>query len=164
MAVSVHLGGPLEIDAAVDVYRRSGQARHYGTPTPDWRLAEVRATLAEPQTWFFIALDDDTPIGMATAMPSRDNDGDGELVPGLCYLDLIFVVPERWGDGIGALLLDTVIADARGRGFTRIHLLTHDDNDRAQRLYTSRGFERTGWSRPSRMEGAAQVSEWVCAL
>ena len=117
--------------------------------------------LTSPATWFFVAEDDLLPVGTAAAMPSRQNEGAGDLVPGMCYLDLIFVVPERWGDHIGALLLDTIIADARGRGFARIHLLTHDDNEPAHVLYASRGFERTGWSRQASNPAAGTVSEWA---
>ena len=117
--------------------------------------------LASPDTWFFVADQGATAIGMAAAMPSRKDEGSGPLVPGLCYLDLIFVVPERWGDGVGALLLDTVISDARLRGFSRIHLLTHDDNVRAQALYQSRGFARTGWMRPASDPAQGTVSEWA---
>ena len=101
---------------------------------------------------------------MAVAMPSREDFGAGALLPGVCYLDLIFVVPERWGESVGSLLLDTVVSDARLRGFSRISLLTHDDNDRAQTLYRSRGFERTGWSRLSSDPRNGMVSEWARAL
>jgi ribosomal protein S18 acetylase RimI-like enzyme len=73
-------------------------------------------------------------------------------------------VPERWGEGIGALLIDRVLSEARLRGFSRISLLTHDDNDRAQTLYRSRGFERTGWSRMSTDPRNGIVSEWARGL
>ena len=111
-----------------------------------------------------MATDAGTAIGMAVAMPSRQDLGAGPLVPGVCHLDLIFVVPERWGESVGSLLLDTVINDARMRGFARISLLTHDDNGRAQTLYRSRGFERTGWSRLSSDPRNGMVSEWARTL
>ena len=160
MTVIARAGGPEDVEAAVSVYVRAGMARRGGAPAPDWRIDEVRGTLKSAHTWFFVVHEDSEAVGMAAAMQSLEEEGAGPPVPGLCYLDLIFVVPERWGSGIGALLLDTVIADARGRGFSRIHLLTHDDNERAHGLYASRGFERTGWARPSRMPGA-DVSEWA---
>jgi len=160
MTVSLRLGGPEDVDAAVEVYVRSGTARRGLGPNEE-RVAQVRGTLLAPATWFFIARDDALAVGMAAAMPSRDNEGAGDLVPGLCYLDLIFVVPERWGDGIGTLLLDTVVADARGRGFGRIHLLTHDDNEPAHTLYASRGLTKTGWSRAASDPSAGTVSEWA---
>jgi ribosomal protein S18 acetylase RimI-like enzyme len=164
VTIDVWLGGPEDVDAAVDVYVRGGTARRAGSVMSADRIEQVRSTLQAPMTWFFIAQEDGTAVGMAAAMPSRLHEGDGELVDGLCYLDLIFVVPERWGEGIGAMLLDTVIADARGRAFTRIHLLTHDDNERAQALYASRGFERTGWSRMSTDPANGRVSEWAIDL
>jgi ribosomal protein S18 acetylase RimI-like enzyme len=163
MTVTVRIGGPDDIDGAVDVYVRGGTARR-GTRMPDERISEVRATLSRQETWFFVADDKGVAIGMAAAMPSREDFGAGPVVPGQCYLDLIFVVPERWGEGVGSLLLDTVIADARLRGFAQLNLLTHDDNERAQRLYASRGFERTGRSRQSRDPKNGTVSEWSRAL
>jgi len=161
--IRVVVGGPAENDAAVDVYVRGGEARR-GEPPSQTRIEQVRATIARDDTWFFVADDAGTAIGMAVAMPSRQDLGAGPLVPGVCYLDLIFVVPERWGESVGSLLLDTVINDARMRGFARISLLTHDDNDRAQTLYRSRGFERTGWSRLSSVPRNGIVSEWARTL
>ena len=163
MAVVVSVGGPEEVDAAVEVYVRGGAARR-GEPPATARVEQVRATIERDDTWFFVAMDAGTAIGMAVAMPSREDFGAGPLVPGVCYLDLIFVVPERWGESVGSLLLDTVINDARLRGFARISLLTHDDNGRAQSLYRSRGFERTGWSRLSLDPRNGMVSEWACPL
>ena len=163
MAVVVSVGGPEEVDAAVEVYVRGGAARR-GEPPATTRVEQVRATIERDDTWFFVATDAGTAIGMAVAMPSREDFGGGPLVPGVCYLDLIFVVPERWGESVGSLLLDTVINDARLRGFARISLLTHDDNGRAQSLYRSRGFQRTGWSRLSSDPRNGMVSEWVRAL
>ena len=163
MSIRVVPGGPDEIEGAVSAYVRGGGGRRGIAPSQE-RIEEVRSTLADAANWFFVADDEGEPVGMAAAMPSREDFGDGPLVPGLCYLDLIFVVPERWGDGIGALLLDTVLADARGRGFSRIHLLTHDDNERAQTLYASRSFAKTGWTRMSRDAANGMVSEWAREL
>ena len=167
MNVSLRVGEPEDVDAAVGVYVRSGNARRSGLRAgaiPDDRIEEVRNTLNAPETWFFVAFDGDAPVGMAAAMPSHELEGAGPVIEGQCYLDLIFVVPEQWRRGIGALLLDTVIADARGRGFTRIHLLTHDTNVAAQALYASREFERTGFSRVSRDPRNGVVVEWARTL
>jgi GNAT superfamily N-acetyltransferase len=164
MPITVALGDPSEVDAAVSVFVRSGQARRKGRPIPPDRIAHVRASLSDPASWFFVADDGGSTVGMALAMPSRSDDGSGSLRAGLCYLDLIFVVPERWGEGIGSAILDAVLADARTRGYRKVHLWTHDDNDRAQVLYRSRGFAPTGRSRPSASEEGSQSSEWACEL
>ena len=154
------VGGPDDVEAAVDVYVRSGTARHRGERMLHARIEQVRDTIRRDESWLFAADDDGERLGMAVAMPSREDFGAGPLVPGLCYLDLIFVVPERWGEGIGALLLDSVSSDARLRGFSRIHLLSHDDNSRAQALYRSRGFALTGWSHAASDPTQGAVSEW----
>jgi GNAT superfamily N-acetyltransferase len=164
VSIVIRLIEPEDVDVAVDIFERCGSARHPQRPTPAERVAEVRATLLAEQTWTFVAADDERVVGFAAAMQSRADLGAGPALAGVCYLDLIFVEPERWGEGIGAMLLDTVIADARGRGFSRLTLLTHDDNVRAHALYASREFERTGWTRMSRDPANGMVSEWARTL
>ena len=158
----VRLGEPEDIEAAVDIFARSSAERRARRgPAAQAAVDETRATLRSADTWFFIAVDDGTPVGMAALMPSRENQGTGDPIPGVCHLGLLFVAPERWGEAIGAFLLDAVIADASGRGFDRLDLVTHDDNERAHRLYRSRGFERTGWSSASFDPANGMVSEWA---
>ena len=36
----------------------------------------------------------------------------GPVIPGGCFLNSLFIVPERWGEGLGGLMLDAVIAEA----------------------------------------------------
>jgi GNAT superfamily N-acetyltransferase len=151
------------VDGAVDVYVRGGAARR-GVPASSERIEQVRSMLHAADSWFFVALSRDMPVGMAACLPYREDSGAGDLVSGWCYLDLVFVVPERWGEGIGGVLIDTVARDARGRGYKRMLLWTHDDNDRAQRLYASRGFQRTGVTRLSLDPAMGQVSEWAVAI
>jgi GNAT superfamily N-acetyltransferase len=80
----------------------------------------------------------------ALAEPSRANDGLGPVVPGACFLNSVFVVPERWGQGIGGTILDAVLAEAKRRRCSRISLWTAADDDRTRRLYRSHGFSPTG--------------------
>jgi RimJ/RimL family protein N-acetyltransferase len=91
---------------------------------------------------------------MASARALREQDGDGPVMPGGCFLGFLYVTPERWGRGIGGAVLDAVLAEAKRRHQPRIHLLTHPDNERSQRLYRSRGFSSTGRS-------ADGQGEWV---
>jgi GNAT superfamily N-acetyltransferase len=80
---------------------------------------------------------------MASAEPLRSDEG-GQEVQGGCFLGYLFVVPERWGEGIGGMLLDAAISEAKRRHYSHIHLWTHEDNERSHRLYRSRGFIPTG--------------------
>jgi GNAT superfamily N-acetyltransferase len=58
---------------------------------------------------------------------------------------MVAVRPARWGQGLGAVVLERIRSEARERGFTSAQLWTHETNRRAQRLY-----ERLGWTRSGR--------------
>lgn len=161
-SISVRLGGPADVDAATSIYVRSNLVRRKGRPIAADRVEEVTASLRNPACWFLVASDGPNCIAMASAMPAREDAGAGPLIPGACYLDLIYVLPERWGEGIGGKVLDAVLDEARRRGYSRVQLWTHDDNELARRLYRSRGFSRT---RVTRVDSAgAPVSEWAVGL
>ncbi len=163
MPIRIRVGGPDDVDAAANIYARASTAR-LGRPVPQFRVDEVTDSLRKPEAWLFIADDDGVPVAIAHAKPSRTSHGTGPLVPGLCYLYLIFVVPERWGEGIGAQLLDAVMSDAKERGYSRIHLWTQDDNERSHALYRSREFARTGRTNPGLTDPDMTVSEWARSL
>jgi len=63
------------------------------------------------------------------------------------------VAKDHWGQRIGAMLLDSLVAEAARQGCTEVFLEVRVDNDRAQRLYGSRGFSgigvRRGYYQPS---------------
>jgi RimJ/RimL family protein N-acetyltransferase len=145
VAIRIRLGDSADVDAAVSVYERSNLARRHGVwPTRASRVEHVRAHLRDPVSWFLVAHEGSALVGMASAEPQREEDGAGPVIPGGCFLNLLFVVPERWGEGIGGAILDAVLAEATQRQYKRIHLWTHEDNERSHRLYRSRGFSPTG--------------------
>jgi GNAT superfamily N-acetyltransferase len=145
VAILVRLGEAADVDAAVSVYERSNLARRQGSwPSRASRVGQVRARLCDPGSWFLVASEESAVVGMASARALRGGDGTGPVVPGGCFLSLLFVVPERWGGGIGGAHLDAVLAESKRRRYSRIHLLTHEDNERSPRLYRSRGFSPTG--------------------
>ncbi len=66
-----------------------------------------------------------------------------------CVLDQgelanIAVRPELRGRGLGARLLDEVLAAARRRGVTKLYLEVRDSNETALRLYERFGFREVG--------------------
>lgn len=79
----------------------------------------------------------------------------GLLSPGGGQADVLTmaVAKDRWGQRIGAMLLDSLVAEAVRQGCTEVFLEVRVDNDRAQRLYRSRGFAgigiRRGYYQPS---------------
>lgn len=56
----------------------------------------------------------------------------------------IAVVETLRGRGIGAFLLDAMIAEARARGVVSLYLEVRTSNVRARSMYASRGFEEIG--------------------
>jgi ribosomal-protein-alanine N-acetyltransferase len=65
----------------------------------------------------------------------------------------IAVQPDRWGHGIGSLLLGALIDEAGQRGCDEVFLEVRADNPRAHGLYERRGFAeigiRRGYYQPS---------------
>jgi ribosomal protein S18 acetylase RimI-like enzyme len=58
----------------------------------------------------------------------------------VCYLEELYVVPERRGEGHGRRLVETAMALARERGATSIELGTATNDHAARGLYESMGF------------------------
>jgi GNAT superfamily N-acetyltransferase len=158
VAVQIRLGNAADVDAAASVYERSNLARRQGVwPNRSARVERARAHLRDPASWFLVANDGRAVVAMASAEAQRGEGGAGPAIPGGCFLNLLFVVPERWGEGIGGALLDAILAEAKGRDYSRIHLWTHDDNERSHRLYRSRGFSPTGRTAEDEGEWAREI-------
>jgi GNAT superfamily N-acetyltransferase len=158
VAIRIRLGKAADVDDAVSVYERSNLARRRGVwPDQAARVEHVSAHLRDPSSWFLVANEGPAMVGMASAEAQRAEDGTGPAVPGGCFLNLLFVVPERWGEGIGGAVLDAVLAEAKRRHYSRIHLWTHEDNERSHRLYRSRGFSPTGRTAGGEGEWAREI-------
>lgn len=56
------------------------------------------------------------------------------------YLEELYVVPERRGEGLGRALLEAAIEEARRRGADHIDVNTAEDDTEARALYASAGF------------------------
>ena len=141
MELRIRLGHAADVDAAVSVFERSNLARRQGMwPNRAALVEHLRAKLRDPGAWFLVATD--------------GPGGAGPVIPGGWFLSYLFVVPERWGEGIGGAILDAVLVEASQRDCSRMHLWTHDDNERSHRLYRSRGFSPTGRT-------AGGEGEWV---
>ena len=159
--INVHLGEPSDVAAAVSVYEHSNLARRHGDwPSRSSRVAQVTAKLHDPASWFLIGGDGNGTVAMAHITPFRASGGTGSIIPDAAFLNLLYVLPERWGEGIGGLMLDAVIDEADKRGCRRIYLWTHEDhNERAHRLYQSRRFDRTGHT--SYDDKSTLIGEWL---
>ena len=142
--VIVRPGRSEDAEAVVEVWRVSNSARRGGRCNPPGHEERVRGSTRKPDAFIFVAEDEGTIVGMALAMQGLADDGAGAPVPGLCFLSMVFVLPDRWGHGIGGRLIEAILAEAHRREYDRVQLWTHADNRRGQRLYERLGFARTG--------------------
>jgi [ribosomal protein S18]-alanine N-acetyltransferase len=103
--------------------------------SPDMLASELAG---EPGKYYLVAADDGVIAGYA-----------GLLAPAGGQADVLTVgvAHDRWGEGIGTALLQSMLAEAARRGCTEVFLEVRVDNDRAQRLYQRHGFARVGMRR-----------------
>jgi ribosomal protein S18 acetylase RimI-like enzyme len=69
-------------------------------------------------------------------------DVEDETSAGEFYLDSLAVLPCFRGCGVGRALLSTACNRAFAAGHMRVGLIVDFDNPRAEKLYSSLGFER----------------------
>lgn len=68
-----------------------------------------------------------------------------------CYIDGLYVVPERRREGIAGDLLDRIADWAESRGCERLSLSVHVDNDTALEFYEDHDFETKFYSLRKRL-------------
>jgi GNAT superfamily N-acetyltransferase len=117
---------PQQVLAELDVDARERMWR-------SWTASDEGAT--------FVA-ERDHVIGFASAGPSRDPEGLGEVYA-------IYVAPSAWGSGAGHALMDATVEWLRMR-WNEAVLWVAEENPRARRFY-----ERYGWA----LDGGRTVDE-----
>ena len=106
-------------------------------PDSEWRERMTGAVT------FWQVRDGGEPLGMAGLWENPDE----EPAP-TAHVIAMFVRPRARGRGVGALLLDTLVDEARSRGHVRLMLHVETGNDTARKLYERAGFVRTGHPSP----------------
>ena len=53
----------------------------------------------------------------------------------VCYLEDLYVLPSARGHGIGKALIEWLRNSMRAEGWARLYWMTHEDNERARKLY-----------------------------
>lgn len=93
-----------------------------------------------PEMGGFLARDGEDVVGMTNFVLHHST----WTASDYCYLQDLFVLPGRRGGGFGRALIDAVTEEARARGASRVHWLTHESNEAAMRLYDACA-ERSGF-------------------
>lgn len=127
---------------ALDVWEAARSAT--GRPPSPQRAQRVATKVEariEARDVALLAHYGDRVAGMLVAEPFRD---DGVLAPASGHLSMLFVDPALWGCGVGGALVRSLQRREHGPGWTRLSVWTREENRRARRLYTARGFADTG--------------------
>jgi ribosomal-protein-alanine N-acetyltransferase len=103
-------------------------------PHDAWSAEQFWSELAGAGRWYVVADDDGEPVGYA-GLATAGGEGD---------VQTLAVRPDRQHQGLGARLLDALLAEARSRSCARVFLEVRADNARAIGLYETRGFQRIG--------------------
>lgn len=104
------------------------------TPGPQAVAERVRNLIADGEISVVVAGAD--PVGLAV-LRFRPSLWQAALE---CYLEELYVVPDRRGQGIGRALMDAAIDVARREGAADMSLATGEDDVAARALYESLGF------------------------
>jgi len=125
-----------------------GQFDEHSIPTSGEALKQAIAAVLQNEGLglFLVARDGGEIIALAALSFAWTLEHAGKTA----WLDELYVVPERRGQGVGRALLERVIAEARALGCRAIDLEVDQAHQRAERLYQREGFERlarTRWAR-----------------
>ncbi len=134
MSAEVDLATP---DDAADIGRLLDQFnREYDDPTPGAVAVAERCAELIAREEITVLLVGDGPDGLAVVRfrPSLWSDQDE------AYLEELYVIPQRRGEGLGRALLGEVIELSREREVSYIALGTSTDDTAAIGLYESAGF------------------------
>ena len=126
---------PDNLRAAVTLALRPGQEKF---------VAPVVESIAEayvnPTAWPRVVLDGDEVVGFVMA----NFDPDNELEDLRCGIWRLNVAGTAQGRGVGRFAVDTVAAEARRRGWSRITVLWEEGDGGPEEFYRKLGFVRTG--------------------
>ena len=100
----------------------------------------VGAQIADPGYQCQLAVEDDGTIAGFCKLVSPGTFADYSDAPNPITLSQLYTHPARIGGGVGAQLLEWVIATARADGHGAIHLSVWSENPGAQRCYARYGF------------------------
>ncbi|MDX6219471.1 MAG: hypothetical protein QOJ48_1152 [Frankiales bacterium] len=133
-------------DPLLEIYRAAQAAR--GRRPSAERLARVRQKLDEG-----LLVVDDQLRGFALGEPGRADDGEGELVPGLLHVSMVFVHPDHQRQGVGSALVEALADEAWGRGYRELSLWSTSPE-----FYEACGLERTGRTQELQAGTAVQLT------
>lgn len=129
-----------------------------GLSVPDLeQVWSARLTPRPPRTGVVVATDGRRVVGFASAGPPLDPSDRADPASGDLYT--LYLDPDHWGRGLGALLHAAALDHLVTVGFTHAGLWVLDGNRRALRFYLRQGWVDTGRTRIDRGPQDVELSE-----
>jgi ribosomal protein S18 acetylase RimI-like enzyme len=107
------------------------------TPGPEAMGRRMRDLLASGDITVLLAGDGPSGLALLRFRPSLWSESLD------CYLEELYVVPDRRGGGLGQALVEAAIETARAEGARYMDLGTAETDTAARALYEKMGFSRT---------------------
>jgi ribosomal protein S18 acetylase RimI-like enzyme len=120
---------------------------------PAQRVPRWQATLEQadwPRKGTLVAEDGEAIVGFADLRPARDHDRDPGSVG---EITSFYVVPDRWGNGIGRQLMNAGVTALTRAGYLLATLWVLDTNVRAIRFYEAMGWRADGGVKDDEVAG-----------
>jgi GNAT superfamily N-acetyltransferase len=155
--MKVRAAAPEDAEAIAQVHVTTWQTAYRGTIPDDYldaldvagRAQLWRRGLSTGASSVVLAVEDGGAVtGFVAFGPHR-----GEADSGQVYA--LYVRPDRWRNGAGAVLMAAAERDLRERGFGTARLWAIDGNERAQGFYERCGWMPDGARRYEELGGAA---------
>ena len=103
-------------------------------------IAENASRIKNGSIDIWVLFDEDTIIGELRSMYESD---DERAIKGVrIYLYAFRIREDRQGNGFGKLLLEKVIGELRGQGYTEFTVGVEGNNERARHIYEKFGFTK----------------------
>ena len=104
-------------------------------PDDAWSASSMRAELTGPHGHYLVAVGDSGAIEGYAGLLAPEGARQGDI-------QTISVIEAARGRGVGRALMEALLAEAERRGAVEVFLEVRADNETAQRLYATLGFER----------------------
>lgn len=95
---------------------------------------DVQRAVTAESVVYLVAVTEERVVGYASGADAKER-GEAELVN-------IYIDPERWGEGVGSDLFESLRRRLRERGYERVRATVLAENDAGLPFYRHRGFER----------------------
>ena len=145
--LTLHATSLEHMDAARELFREYASALGVDLSFQDFEheVKDLPGEYSEPNGCILLAYLDSTLVGCVGLRP---------LSSVVCEMKRMYVRPKFRGQGMGRVLAEAVITEARRRGYRKIRLDSLPTMREGQALYRSLGFTEINAYRPNPIQGA----------